>query len=258
MRDPHVVSLQYRLETDPSVTFQNPPPVENETPAFRLRLDNGVATFRLKDHFPSAEAARRVVDAYVRAWEIDAALRSGHQEIKFVFKDAKLVDLDPPPPGSAEIPIGGVAALSARGGITVREVHVGRSQYPTPPKGFEASPVVETLWQRYERYRRGRESLPVMAAFCLTKIETLAGKREEAAKLFHVSHGVLRRLGDLAANRGDETTARKVPTSGVLTPLSPQEEIWIEAAIKVIIRRVGEARVNPSLPEITMTDLPSL
>jgi hypothetical protein len=256
MRDPHVVSLQYRLETDPGVTFQNPPPVEAETEAFLVRLDNGVATFQLKDHFPSEEGARRVVDAYVRAWEIATALRYDRQEIKFVFEKAEVVDLKPPPPGSNEVvALPGVFTVSAVGSVTLP---VERTQYPTPPMGFEASPDVETLWQRYEGYRRGQEALPGMANFCLSLIQTLAGGREEAAGLFHISMGVLRKLGDLAANRGDERTARKVPASGVLTPLSPQEQAWIEAAIKVIIRRVGEGRVNPSLPEITMSDLPSL
>ena len=255
MRDPHVVALQYRLETDPNVTFQNPPPVEAETEAFRVRLDKGAATFELKDHFPSEEAARRVVDAYVRAWEIDAALRHDHQEMSFVFEDAKVVDRDPSP-GSFGI-IAGADELRVSVDETTT-LHVSWKYYPPPPKGFEVSPDVETLWQRYERYRKGREPLPGMANFCLTVIQALAGGREEAAELFHISKAVLGKLGDLAANRGDERTARKVPPSGVLTPLRPQEAAWIEAAIKVIIRRVGEVGVNPSLPEITMSDLPSL
>lgn len=97
-----------------------------------------------------------------------------------------------------------------------------------------------------------------MAYFCLTVIEAFAGNRKKAARSLRISREVLRTLGNLASNRGDEKTARKVWPRRALTPLSPQEAAWIEAAIKVIIRRVGEGRVNTSLLEITMSDLPSL
>lgn len=139
MRDPHVVSLQYRLEADPGVTFQNPPPVEDETETFRVRLDNGVATFQLKDHFPSEEAARKIVDAYVRAWEIATALRHDHQEIKFVFEDAEVVDRDPPPPDSLGIiAVAGVYSVSAVGAATVQ---VSWSDYPHRPRGLRFRPM---------------------------------------------------------------------------------------------------------------------
>jgi hypothetical protein len=69
------------------------------------------------------------------------------------------------------------------------------------------------------------------------------------------SQSVLKKFSELASTRGDEKTARK---GGVQQPLSAAETQRIEAAIKAIIRRVGEIDGNPSLPELTMSDLPPL
>jgi hypothetical protein len=53
MRDAHVVSLRYRLETDKTVTFENPPPIEREINEFVAQLENGVLTCQMKEHYPS-------------------------------------------------------------------------------------------------------------------------------------------------------------------------------------------------------------
>jgi hypothetical protein len=233
MRDPHVVELRYRIEVDSTVTFDGPPPVEDETSEFRLRLENGIAHFRLKEHFSSVEAAKNVVDKYIRAWGIDMALNYGSREISFIFENAEVIDRNPPPPGSPQ-----VIEVTAKGsGLSSGSatVHMTRHQYPKPPKLFRVSPEVETLWQRYEGYRKGQEPLLAMAYFCLTAIEASDDGREEAAKSLRISRDVLSKLGNLTANRGDEKTARKVLPRKALTPLSPQEAAWIEAAIKVII-----------------------
>ena len=257
MRDPHVVALRYRIEVDSTVTFDGPPPVEDETSAFRLRLENGVAHFQLKEHFPSVEAARSVVDKYIRAWEIDMALNHGSREISFILEGAEVIDRNPPPPGSPQV----IKATAIAHGVGVAHaaIHVTRHQYPTPPRLFRVSPDVETLWQRYEVYRKGQEPLLTMAYFCLTLIKANAdGNQDKAAKSLGISPRVLKNLGDLTANRGDDKTARKVVPGQALTPLSPQEAAWVEAAIKVIIRRVGETLSGQSLPLVTMSDLPNL
>jgi hypothetical protein len=257
MRDPHVVALRYRLETHESVTFDNPQLVECETSAFRLRLENGVATLALKEHFTSLESARRIADDFLRAWELDAALGIGRREIKFTFQDAHIVDRNPPPPGSApvtELNAQGMTALA--GSITV---HVTRRTYPNPPELFKVSPDVETLWQRFEGYLNGREPLPAMAYFCLTLIEGNAnGCRGRAAKLYRISKHVLDELGKLTSRHGDAKTARKVQKDRAFKPLTVSEKGWIEAAVRVIIRRVGEINSDPTLPEISMDDLPKL
>ena len=58
MRDPHVVALHYRLETDDTLVFDNPPPVEHQTAAFDVRLADGIVTFTMHEHHATEESAR--------------------------------------------------------------------------------------------------------------------------------------------------------------------------------------------------------
>jgi hypothetical protein len=256
MRDPHVVTLRYQLETVGSVSFENPQAIETETDLFQLRLENGIATLKLKEHFPSIAFTRNVVDEFFRAWELDSALVHGRRVIEFKFTDAEVVDRNPPPPGSPQvIELTGVASAAAFGSATL---HVTRRLYPEPPTRLKMSPDVETLWQRYEGYLNNREPLPSMAYFCLTWLEAKAGSRDHAAKSYRIAKDVLRKLGELTALRGDEKTARKIKQGSTLVPLGSTEIKWIEASIKTVIRRVGEISSDPSLPVITMGDLPIL
>jgi len=256
MRDPHVVALCYRLETAETVSFDNPRPVGGETGSFRLRLDNGKLTIELKEHFSSVDAARKPVEDYLHAWELDVALHFGRREIRFIYENAEVVDRDPPPPGSPQvIHLSGISSGEAFGTATI---HISRSQYPEPPALFRISPDVETLWNRYEGYLEGREPLLSMAYFCLTVIESQAGGRKNAARMYKISDCVLSKLGELTSAKGDERTARKFKQDSIPTPLTSAEVKWIGAAIKAIIRRVGELVSTSSLATITMSDLPKL
>lgn len=257
MRDPHVVSLRYKLETVPTVTFNNPPPVKVETDAFLLCLENGRAFVEMKEHFAAVEAARSAVDPYLHSWELDVALRFGRQEIRFTYEDAEVIDRNPPPPGSPQV-IQLSAVISATSSSGTATLTVARREYPFPPKHFRANPDVDTLWHRFDGYNQGREPLLAMAYFCLTLLEARAGGRKNAGKLYRVHKDVLSKLGELTASTGDERTARKLKETSALVPLAPTETRWIEAAVKAIIRRVGEIDANPSLDVLAMSDLPTL
>ena len=77
MDEPRVVSLRYSLQVSDTLEFQNPPPIERETAALKLRLEAGVATAWLKEHHWSPDSARVVVEKYLRRWELSAALQYG-------------------------------------------------------------------------------------------------------------------------------------------------------------------------------------
>jgi hypothetical protein len=56
--------------------------------------------------------------------------------------------------------------------------------------------------------------------------------------------------------------ARKLDANATLRPLTPDENTWVRAALKVLIRRKAAYDHDPvaavSLPIITMADLPKL
>jgi hypothetical protein len=259
MTDPHVVALRYRLETHPSLAFNHPRPLEYDTGEFTLQLADGILTCTMKTHYASADTARAVVDPLLRTWEIDTALREGRRAIWFAYEDAEGIDRKPTPPGSRLIALGG--SLRVTGGVVAWLVT--RREYPALPERFKVSPDVETLWRRYESYMQGREPLPGMAYVCQSFIEkVLARGRSDAAQKYHIEPDVLRTLGNLHSHRGDLTSRRKLEYERDRhePPLTPSEIAWMEAAVRMLIRQVGEYAADPTAawPTLSMRDLPSL
>jgi hypothetical protein len=257
MRDPHVVALRYRFCYADDVTYDNPPAMDAEADSFNLLLQEDLLTVTLKEHFPSVASAKEAVEPILRAWELDVGLRHGPSEISFDYQDADVIDRDPPQPGNGVV--AALVGVSASASVGTLKVHITRRNYPQPPGAFVVTPDVETMWRRYAGHQRGREPLLSMANFCLTVVEG-RGTRGDAANKFAVSNAILRRLGDLVSNRGDEFSARKYPQHGTYAPLSGAEEVWIDAAVKLLIRRVGEhaAASHGPLVQLTMNDLPPI
>jgi hypothetical protein len=264
LNDPHVATLRYRLKTDASLTFDSPAPREDDTPAFALRLADGLLTCDMKAHFPSVAAAKAAVDPFIQAWELDTALREGKRAIWFAYQDAVVIDRKPTPPGSRFILATG-GTLQVTGGMA--SFLVTRREYPAPPERFVASPDVETLWHRYEGYQQGHEPLLTMAYFCLSFLEWRTSQqpgrgevRARAASLYAIERKVLENLGEFTTTLGDSRTARKVERKSRHRAPTAQEVAWIEAVIKMIIRRVGEYAADSTAPwpTLSMRDLPPL
>ncbi len=258
MRDPHVVSLRYRLVPSEGVTFKNPPPLEHEAEAFRLRLADDILMVEMKEHRASAEEAQRLVKPFLRAWEIDLALRQDRNEVTFVFDGAEVVDRNPDPLSTTQT-IHADATFAARASFAA-SAHVTKPQYPGPPSGFAVSPDVETMWARYEGYRAGREPLASMAFMCLRVLEASAGGRDEAASRYDIDRKVMSKLGFLTSEVGDARTARKMPGPSGFRAHTNVEIAWIEAVIKALIRRAGETAFDPKTVrrKIIMSDFPTL
>lgn len=258
MRDPHIETLKYRLVVAEGVTFDHPPPIERSTEAFDVRLDDGELTFTMKAHHATEESARRQTDPYARAWEVIAGLNGRHSEISFRFLRCVIVDRSPPEDGKTIHELSGRFEI----GVTMSaSLSVTKRNYPDPPDQFTTDPLVESLWYRYERYLTGNEPLPSMGYFILTSIEgstgAKSGRRPLASKQYGISATVLNTLARITSEHGDAQTARK---GGNSKPLTSGEHKWVEAALKAIIRRVGEYAADPvqNRTEITMGDLPNV
>jgi len=268
MNDPHVEELVYHIETGEGLNFQDPLSLEDETNAFRMTLEDGVATFFMKEHHPTEEDARQAVEGYLRAWELYVALEYDRSELRFVFDRPKIVDRDPPPPLPRGTPqtVELEAAAGAVGGASVNLV-VHRRQYPRPPRDFVADTDSRAIWEQYERYKEGRDRLLPMAYSCLTRLEYRArtypakgNKRMKAASMYRIHHDVLDKLGELTNTLGDEVEARKLTPQSQLRAPTAQEVKWIEAALRLLIRRAGQYAANPqgNWPQLTIADLPDL
>jgi hypothetical protein len=257
---PHVVSLRYRLQAADTVAFQNPPRIERETDAFQIRLEDGVATAWLKEHHSSPDNARRVVEKYLRLWELHAALQyGGSPDVSFQYESAQVRQPPQPPAGAPQVIR--LSAASASVSAVSATVHTTKSSYPYPPDDFALSDDVEVLWALYDGYRQGRDRLLPMAFTCLSRLQYSAGNRARAAKRYRIDSKVLATLANLTTNLGVGAEARKWDrnTSKLREP-TMEEKRWIEAAVLALIRRAGQIAFKPDAecPKIKMSDLPKL
>ena len=253
-RDPHVVSLRYRIEPSKNVTFGDyTGPMERELDAFRLSVTHETATAHMKEHHATERGAREVVEGYLRPWEIYEAVRPMGTGVKFSFEEAEVVDRDPPR-------IYATARVTPRIGSDTRVEVVRELRFPDLPEAFALSSDVEVIWTLYEAYLKGRDRLLPMAYTYLTRFKYGFGGNKEAASRYHVGSNVLKKHGRLSSESGDVTTARKWVSGRPPQPLSDREIEWVEDAVRPLIYRAGQYASDPEgeWPKITMKHLPQL
>ena len=244
MVDPSVITLNYLLITAENTSFANPVMIEEEYLDFKIKLDEGNLVVEMKEHFSSEVQARKRVEPFLKAWELDNFLKVGSKVISFEFSSSKIIDRNPVKSKGPNILYAEVGEfLTAGDSITC---HLIRKNYPSPPKGLSYSPDVESLSRRYEGYLERREPLISMAYFCLSLLQSTAEGRWKASVKYNIELGILKRLGTLTSERGDMTEARKLDESSTLKPLNNVEIEWICQTIRLIIRRKAEYDFDPA------------
>ena len=267
MNDPHVVALNYSIKHDSSVDYSKAPPLDHEEEAFSIKIEDKQVRLELKEHYPTEEAARQAVDHYIRSWELKAALSGQPGQFELTFRGAHVVDRNPTPPTSSRRPgvVPSAATITATAGAPTVQLSlttISPKPYPPPPSGLMLNPDdpnVSTLYNRFIGYLQNREPLTSMANFCLTVLETSLSKgRRAAAAEYGIDKEVLRKIGDLTANKGGREGARKA--SGIGNDLTRQESRFLVEAVKAIILRVAKVAHDPeqNTPKITLSDLPDL
>lgn len=256
MNDPHVNSLSYRLTPPENVTYNAPPPVTITRPGFHGTLADGMFTATMDTHYATLDEARAVVDPFLRGWEMTSVLQGG-DAITFHYQDADIIDWSPSPPGGRVL-----HAVTAACTVSVSDaiqISICRAAYPAALQAFAATTTVQILWDRYCQWLQGRESLFSLANFSDTYLrwavsDALGDTRRDASKAFHIDKAILKKIGDLAANRGGDREGRKAGT----IPATPGERQWMTAAVRAIILQVGAVESGQAVTNLTMADLPPL
>lgn len=249
MNDPHVEALFYRINHAENVHYTRAKPLTHQCRNFSIQLKDGIAEITMFEHHATEESARKVVDPFLQAWEMQAGLQHHIGVMEFAFERAQIVDRNPP---SGHVLLAGAAQFHLQG--MPAKLVIGRSAYPAPPVDISRDATVDLMFNRYRRYVEGRTTLADAANYCLTALE-LCGGRKQASVKFAISQTVLNMIGELAATKGGIDARKAEATS---TEFSPNEKCWLEEAIKKIILRVAEVAhdSNVNRPQITMADLP--
>jgi hypothetical protein len=253
--------LYYRLKSGEGFSYQNPPPLKVSQPEFDATLEGGVLMIEMKEHHPTVASAMERVRAFLDGWEISGTLEQGRGRLSFEFERPEVIDRNPPPPGARVIVEAVVSHLLL--GSAFDAVEVVSPRYPKPPVNFVATETVRVLFERYQLYRDRKDLLTTMGFACLALLTHTFGKKEsrtKAANKYQIEKAVLDKLAYLTSNVGDHMNARKFDGDSEKRPHTQAEITWIEAAVTMLIRRVGEHKHDPAakLPKITMNDLPNL
>jgi hypothetical protein len=253
MNDPHVEALHYRIKHADSVDFDKASPLEHEELAFSVRIEKGHAKIVMKDHHPTTESARSVVEPFLRAWELKSALFCLADKFEFVFHNSDVIDRRPTPGALHAVGI----AISSGVSFGIAHAHVGRARYPDPPVRLARDGNVDLMLDCYSMCCDGRSRLGDTAYFCLTVLERAAGGRRQAVQYFGIALPVLKTLGTLTDQKGGKE-ARKA--KGAQNEFTNAERIWLQEVIKTMIRRAAEVAYDRSASrdQITMANLPPL
>jgi len=287
MGDPHVVYLRYRLVPTNEAIEYRVDSFDRETDQWTLHLGpegEGVdgsfaavsarpavddprereirhdleAVFTFKTQHRTEQAAHEAVRPCLEAWQLDEGLRQAGERPRFQLELAGslIVDRAPRPGDEATYVVTGGGSFYVR----PAEQPVIVQRLPEPPTEFVVDQHARTLWQRWERYLNGGDTLPAAAYACLTYVEaTFAPGQREAAARLRISRGVLRKIARLSTRIGDDATARKFD-SQARRAHTPEETAFLEIATTTLIRRTAEVAAIGNaweLPEIDVSDLAS-
>jgi|GEM_PF-661738 len=272
MTYPFVKRLRYKMESYNNIVYKDDcDPIYYETEIYKVSLENKILVCDFKVYYSSIEDAREEIEKLLRSWEIDAGLIHGAGALKFKFLDADIIDrditdrdvneenildgdiLDKKVINKRSITVNASVTLNAS--VSIRVI---KGKYPDVPVSFQTNPYVEIAWMRYVKYLEGKEPLLSMAYFIYSLLQGLSGGTHYIREKYKISKKVIDKLAVLISERGDYYTARKGKKLKFI-PLQNDEIQWIEACIKMIIRRLGEYEKNPNdLVFITMDSLPKL
>lgn len=246
-----VETLGYRLAPCEGFEFASPPAIGHDTPEATFELNDGMLNVAMKTHCATVPEARALIEPILRAWEIHAGIPQSKPVFRFVYQGATHVDLDPDTGFST-----GRSVVTSSHILLYDLVKstITSKTYPPIPTDFVQSDLLEALWLRFCQVGEQRELLLSMAYWALTKLEREWGNRTNAAAALNVDFPVLKKLGDLVSDHGDDLTARKAKVG---LPLTDPQQTWVQECLKMLIRRVGHPAALAA-PMLSMADLPPL
>lgn len=255
MNDPHVTELCYQVASDAETKYLDPEPLSFTHALGSFLIEDGLLTVSPAEHFAREREARAAVDPYLQAWEVDTALKTNPGTILFEFLRSTVVDRLPLPDGASrviEVEAGAICIASATATLVV-----GRRNYPEPPTGFGLTSEVQSVYRRWLAQRKGGEPILSFAYFLVTLIESKAKDRKAAALQYGVDVAILKKVGELTAQRGDVSVARKVGKQGKHgANLTAAETSFLEGVVRRLVRRLGEHAHGGALEQITVLDFP--
>src|SRR5439155_17286011 len=152
--------MHYAVGSGEGISYRDPEPLSFSSHLGDFELVDKELRIKPTEHFSEEEEARAAIEPFLRAWEIEADLKSNFGAIRLTFERVELIDRDPPPPGSPQVIEAKAAALAfATASVSL---HLTCRRYPQPPQTFRATPEVQHAYRRWIAFRSGKEPLQSM------------------------------------------------------------------------------------------------
>lgn len=262
MCNTRVQELTYTIGSGAGISYRDPERQSFSNHLGSFEIIDTLLRVKPTEHFSSEIDARRAIETYLLDWEIEADITSNIGAIRFSFKESQVVEIEPCHGPEQPIRVNSWESARVSDGISAQMIC---HKYPPPPHEFCAkSEEVKQAYRRWKGYHDGKEPLQAMAYFVLTLLEftstepTSRKRREAAAREFQIEPIVLTTIGNLSSERGDASTARKVFKKEEFEELSLIEQEWLDKAVRLIIRQLGQRAAEAPLRHLSMNDLPSL
>ena len=239
MNDPHVVALLYRVHHHDHVDYSRAEPLTFETADFHVEVKNQKARFELKQHYATKEDPLELIEPFIQNWEFVSSLSREPNCFRLEYDGVEMIDRRPNPGVVHGTGTHARVKVSGRPG----KGKAYANAFPAPRSGINsAHKDVVVLFDRYKRYKAGKEPLTSFAYYCCTEIEQHGGGRKKAAERYNVSINVLGEITRLSSKKGG-TEARKAEGAG--SPLTKSERDFLEQAMVRLIVRVAEYHATP-------------
>jgi hypothetical protein len=222
---------------------------------FDCRLEGGTLTAVPGDDYADPDSARDALEPGLRAWEARSEIVDS-LPFRFRHYGSSTENVDEhgnlgPTQVTVTVEIAsGVDALS-----------VVRGSFPAPDTAISAEgPVTASLRSRWRSMEAGNEPLASFAYWHLTRImREFGASRKGAAKVLQVDEKVLSEVGRLTSVSDPEHGRKVGPDQAKDHVLTGSETAWLQAAARLLIRRVMEHEAGVAgLPLLGMGDLPAL
>jgi hypothetical protein len=200
--------------------------------------------------FDDDASARAALEPFLLSWEATIEL-DHHVPIQFRFTGSR-VRL-PPEEWEGEQPryrVGRDLAIV----YEVAEVDATLHRLPDPTP-YEEPIRLRVLRDRIREYRLGRERLLGLGYYASTVFTQRFGGGRETPRRMNVEPEVLKTLAEVSSERSSPEHERKALNKPALTP---SERHWLEVAIPLLARRMGELEAGQQPPLLRMDDLPPL
>ncbi len=231
------------------------PAIEAPIRGFGCRLVGGTLTAVPGDDYADPDSARDALEPGLRAWEAHSEIVDG-LPFRFRFSGSSTETVDEHGnPGPNRVAATADMAWAVEAEFVVRDSFPG----PNTAISFEG-PVTASLRSRWRSMEAGHEPLASCAYWLLTRIDREFGpSRKEAARKLQVDLKVLSEVGKLTSV-SEPDHGRKVGADQAKDHVLTGSEVgWLQAAGKLLIRRVLEHEAGVvNLSSLTMNDLPAL